>query len=71
MYMNQQYEERLLKRPEVLATVGMTKSSWYRGVRSGKHPHPIKRSTRDAVWLMSDIQKIVSDTVAGSMGQAV
>lgn len=64
--MTQQYEERLLKLPEVLATVGMKKTAWYAGIRAGKYPKPIKRSPRDTVWPMSAIQKIVSDTIARS-----
>lgn len=66
--MTQQYEERLLKLPEVLATVGMKKTAWYAGIRAGKYPKPIKRSPRDTVWPMSAIQKIVSDTIARSSG---
>jgi predicted DNA-binding transcriptional regulator AlpA len=69
--MAQQYEERLIKLPEVLATLGMKRTAWYAGIRAGKYPKPIKRSPRDTVWPMSAIQKIVSDTIASGGGQAV
>ena len=59
-------EDRLIKLPEVLATLGMKKSKWYDGVKAGKYPKPIRRSSRDTVWPMSAIQKIVSDTIASS-----
>ncbi|GHV51278.1 hypothetical protein FACS1894168_3410 [Deltaproteobacteria bacterium] len=65
------HEERLLKLPEVLATLGMKKSAFYAGVKAGKYPMPIKRSPRDTVWPLSVIQKIVSDTIAGSNSQTV
>ena len=57
-------EERLIKLPEVLATVGMKKTAWYNGIKEGKYPKPIKRSSRDTVWPMSVIQKIVRDTIS-------
>lgn len=69
--MTQQYEDRLIKLPEVLATVGMKKTAWYAGIKAGKYPRPIKRSPRDTVWPMSAIQKLVSDTIAASGGQGV
>jgi predicted DNA-binding transcriptional regulator AlpA len=69
--MTQRYEERLIKLPEVLATLGMKKTAWYDGIKSGKYPKPIKRSPRDTVWPMSAIQKIVSDTIARSDGQGI
>lgn len=62
-------EDRLIKLPEVLAVVGMKKTAWYDGIRAGKYPEPIKRGPRDAVWPMSAIQKIVSDTIAGGVSQ--
>lgn len=61
--MRQQYE-RLIKLPEVLDIVGMKKTAWYDGIKDGKHPSPIKRSPRDAVWKLSDVQRLVSETVA-------
>lgn len=69
--MTQQYEERLLKLPEVLSTLGMKKTAFYAGIKAGKYPKPIKRSPRDTVWPMSVIQKIVSDTIAGGGGQVI
>ena len=68
--MGQEYEDRLIKLPEVLATLGMRKSKWYDGIKAGKYPKPIKRGRRDTVWPMSVIQKIVSDTIAAA-GQTV
>lgn len=69
--MTEQYGDRLIKLPEVLATVGMKKTAWYAGIKAGKYPRPIKRSPRDTVWPMSAIQKLVSDTIAASGGQGV
>ena len=69
--MTQQYEERLIKLPEVLATLGMKKTAWYDGIKAGKYPKPIKRSPRDTVWPMSAIQKIVSDTIASGGSQSI
>ncbi len=56
--------ERLIRLPEVLNIVGMGKSAWYNGIRKGYHPKPIPRGRRDVVWKLSDVQKVVSDTIA-------
>jgi predicted DNA-binding transcriptional regulator AlpA len=54
----------MIKLPEVLSTVGMGRTAWYEGIKDGKYPKPIKRGRRDAVWLMSEIQKVISDAAA-------
>jgi predicted DNA-binding transcriptional regulator AlpA len=63
-----QFEDRLIKLPEVLKMVGMSKTTWYNGVASGKYPRPIKRSSHDTVWPLSTIQKLIADTIAEHSG---
>ena len=41
---------RLLRKPEVLARLGIPKSSWDRGVRLGRFPKPVKIGDRAVAW---------------------
>ena len=54
--------ERLLRLPEVLKIIPVSKSSWWAGVKSGRYPEPIKLGPRITCWRFSDIQAI---TLAG------
>ena len=54
----------LLRKPAVLARVGMPKSSWERGVRLGYHPKPVKIGPRAVAWLASDIDAFIARLTA-------
>lgn len=43
--------------------IPISRASWYRGVSEGRFPKPHYLGSMTAVWLMSDIQKLISDTV--------
>lgn len=47
--------DRLLRLGEVLDRVGLSKTVWYRLVKDGRAPTPLKPSTRLARWRESDI----------------
>lgn len=54
--------ERLLRLSQVLSPEGpipVSKSTWWRGVKSGRYPQPIKIGMRITVWRESDIIAIV------------
>ena len=46
---------RLLRLPEVLRLVPVSKSTWYRGIRKGIYPAPVKLSSRAVAWWHGDI----------------
>ena len=46
--------------------IPVSRASWYRGIKEGKFPAPHYLGSMTAVWLMSDIQKLISDTVEQS-----
>lgn len=48
------------------AIIPISRGSWYRGIKAGKFPKPVRLGEMTAVWLMSDIQKLISDTVEQS-----
>lgn len=50
----------------IAGLIPISRASWYRGVKEGKFPKPHYLGAMTAVWLMSDIQKLISDTVEQS-----
>ncbi|MDZ4214988.1 MAG: AlpA family phage regulatory protein [Rhodocyclaceae bacterium] len=49
----------LLKLPEVLAELPISRSSWYSGVRSGLYPQSVKLSAKSVAWKRSDIDRLI------------
>jgi len=52
--------ERLLRRPEVLARVGLGKSKWYDLIREGKAPSPMHIG-KTSVWAESSVDRFIAD----------
>ena len=48
-------EDSLLRLPEVLKLIPVSRSSWWAGCRSGIFPKPRKIGPRTSVWKGSDI----------------
>jgi prophage regulatory protein len=54
---------RLLRWPEVQPRVGISKSTWERGIRAGIYPRPVKLGpppARAVGWLESDIDRLIA-----------
>ena len=49
----------LLRKPQVLARVGIPKSSWDRGVRLGRFPKPVKIGVRAVAWTSTSIDELI------------
>lgn len=47
--------ERLLRLPELVRTIGVSRATVYRYVGSGRLPVPVKLSTRCVAWRASEI----------------
>lgn len=45
--------------PTVLAVFPVSKSSWYKGVKSGKYPQPVKLAARTTAWRAEDIHALL------------
>lgn len=58
--------ERLLRLPEVIAKVGLGKSSIYEGVRLGTFPAPVKLSRRAVCWPASAVDAWIADRIKGA-----
>ena len=57
---------RLLPLDEVTGSLGISRATLYRGVRSGVLPKPVKISARRIGWRVEDIGKVT----AGIFGRA-
>jgi prophage regulatory protein len=49
----------LMKLPQVLAHMQVSRSGWLEGVRTGKYPKPVKLSTRRIAWKVSELKAFV------------
>lgn len=54
--------EQIIGNPQrnIPALLPVSRSTWYRGVRAGLYPQPIKLSERTVAWKASDILAITS-----------
>ncbi|MAF31479.1 MAG: transcriptional regulator [Magnetococcales bacterium] len=51
----------LIRLPEVLDILQISKSTWWKMVSEGKAPKPVKLSVRCAAWRVKDIQEFVDN----------
>ncbi|WP_083260795.1 AlpA family phage regulatory protein [Microbulbifer aggregans] len=59
--MNQNDENRLLRRSDVAKLLGIGQSTWSRWVSEGKAPPGIRLSSRAVAWRYSTILKFVEE----------
>lgn len=53
--------QQLLRLPEVLRLIPVSRSTWWAGVKSGRFPGKIKLGDRVTVWRATDIQKFIDE----------
>lgn len=51
----------LLRLPQVLEIIPVSKSTWWAGVKSGRYPKPIKLGPRTTAWQAEDIRALLND----------
>lgn len=56
--------DRLLRRPEVLARTGLSKTSVYSFVASGTFPAPVVIGPRSVAWKESDLNAWIASRVS-------
>lgn len=49
----------LLRLPQVLARIPISRSAWYAGVKSGKYPAAIRIGPRTVAWNQSSIDLLI------------
>ena len=45
--------------PQILSVIPVSRSTWLRGVKSGKYPEPVKLGERTTAWRVEDILKLI------------
>lgn len=51
---------RLLRQPTVLERVCLSRTEWYRRVRDGKAPAPVRLGANSVAWRESDIDAFIA-----------
>ena len=49
----------LLRLPQVLTIIPISKSAWWQGCKDGRFPKPVKLGPRTSAWRSSDIAALV------------
>ena len=55
-------EEGFVRLPQVLEVIPVSKSTWFRGIQSGRFPKPVKLGVRASAWRVEDIRGLVEET---------
>ncbi|QTB49339.1 helix-turn-helix transcriptional regulator [Burkholderia pseudomallei] len=58
--------DSLLRLPEVLKIIPVSRATWYEGVKTGRFPAQVKLGPRIAAWRRSDIDRLVASLNGGS-----
>ncbi len=56
---NTSYLQGYLRLPDILKLIPVGKATWWRGVKSGLYPQPVKIGTRITAWKIEDIQNLM------------
>lgn len=62
-------ENSLLRLPQVLALIPISRSSWWAGCKSGRFPKPVKIGPRTSTWRGSDILAVLEKIASGEAGK--
>jgi predicted DNA-binding transcriptional regulator AlpA len=49
----------LVRLHDILRFVPVGKSSWWKGVNSGRYPKPVKLGPRTTAWRVEDIRELI------------
>jgi prophage regulatory protein len=53
-------ETGFVRLPQILRVIPLGKTSWWKGVKSGRFPKPVKLSPRCTAWRAEDIRALIS-----------
>jgi predicted DNA-binding transcriptional regulator AlpA len=51
---------KLLRIKQVLEIYPVSRTSWYRGMKSGKYPRPVSLGNQVVAWFEADIKELVA-----------
>jgi len=53
-------KEGFVRLPQILSVIPVSASTWWRGVKSGKYPQPVKLGERTTAWRVGDIRELIA-----------
>jgi len=53
-------QEGFARLPQVLHVLGIGKTTFWEGIKTGRFPAPIKLGPRTAVWKVEDIRSLIT-----------
>jgi prophage regulatory protein len=54
-----------IRLPDILRLFPVSPSTWWRGVRSGRYPRPVKLSAYCTAWRVEDFRELLERTARG------
>jgi prophage regulatory protein len=57
--------DSLLRLPDVLALIPVSRATWYAGVKSGRYPQAVSLGPRCVAWRASEIHQLVNHGLSG------
>ena len=54
-------DSALVRLPTVLSVLGVSRTSFYEGLRAGEFPKPVKVGKRSVAWRKSDIVQFIAE----------
>ena len=54
----------LLRLPQLLALIPVSRSAWWAGCKSGRYPKPVKLGPRTTAWRAADIAALLEKLTA-------
>ncbi|MBT5107023.1 MAG: AlpA family phage regulatory protein [Porticoccaceae bacterium] len=59
--MSKKNQQHLLRLPQILERIPISKSTWWAGVKDGKFPQPLRIGSRCTVWREEDIDQLIEE----------
>ncbi|MDL2259515.1 AlpA family phage regulatory protein [Deltaproteobacteria bacterium OttesenSCG-928-K17] len=53
-------QEGFVRLPQVLHVLGIGKTTFWEGIKTGRFPAPVKLGPRTAAWRVDDIRNLIS-----------
>ncbi len=54
-------KEGLARLPEVLEAMGICKTTWYAGIKTGRYPKQVRPSAGTVAWRVEEIRELIAN----------
>lgn len=59
------------KQKGVRGIIPMCRTAWYKGIKDGRYPAPVKLSERSVAWRSTDIDALIERVSAGKWDETI